>query len=322
MRYDAFKNYYLKNKMMDDFDQAALFLQFQEKTFGDLDDISKDKIDLIIENMVEHQTNDYKHFLILMRYYKIIGHDDIYIYLTQFTGMYEVIDTIIKRLKSCISKDKVEKILDGYDLPYLGQRPKDLPQYTNELMERLHHHLSDKDVEKVLTGNNHQLSKSSQMSEKLAYEEADSFEAYLKERHQRKVDVLKKHMEDNEIWFEQRITPDVIDFVKSNQEILSGVIEGNQLMITKIPYDTPKYLNAKTPQDKQYYACHCPLARESILEGKKVSDQFCYCSAGFAKFPFEVILDQKLSIKVLESALAGDERCRFAIDLEGVQYIQ
>jgi hypothetical protein len=46
-----------------------------------------------------------------------------------------------------------------------------------------------------------------------------------------------------------------------------------------------------------------------------VSAQFCRCSAGFHKKPWEVIFDQKLEAEVLESVLQGDMRCRFAIHL-------
>lgn len=48
---------------------------------------------------------------------------------------------------------------------------------------------------------------------------------------------------------------------------------------------------------------------------RNVPSDWFYCSAGFAKFPFEVILEKELSVKVLSSALDGDGLCRFEIDL-------
>ena len=72
----------------------------------------------------------------------------------------------------------------------------------------------------------------------------------------------------------------------------------------------------KNDREKNYYACHCTFAREAILNDEEnVPSDWCYCSAGFAKFPFEVILDKELSVKVLNSALDGDGFCRFEIDL-------
>ena len=43
-------------------------------------------------------------------------------------------------------------------------------------------------------------------------------------------------------------------------------------------------------------------------------------SAGFTKLQFDIILNQDLKIKVLNSALAGDSICRFSISLADVNY--
>jgi len=173
----------------------------------------------------------------------------------------------------------------------------------------------------VLTGNNHGLSEDSQLSEKIEYENSNSLNEYLSSRHKRKVLELTKHYQESRIWFEQVITEEVIAHVKSNQEILSAKLENNCLYITKIPYDTLAYLTSLDKTTKRYHGCHCPFAREAILKNKTQVDQlFCYCSAGFAKFPFEVILGQKLPIKVLESIIGGSEICRFEINLENIEY--
>jgi hypothetical protein len=67
---------------------------------------------------------------------------------------------------------------------------------------------------------------------------------------------------------------------------------------------------------KRYYACHCPLVRASVLEGKpEISPTWCYCSGGFEKLLFDVIFDEQVEVEVLENALGGDLRCRFAIKI-------
>lgn len=74
------------------------------------------------------------------------------------------------------------------------------------------------------------------------------------------------------------------------------------------------WLDEKDPTRKRYYACHCPLARTSIISGKPgVLSLFCYCSAGFEKLPFDVIFGEPVKVEVLKSALGGSNRCRFAI---------
>ncbi|MCX6086088.1 MAG: hypothetical protein NTX94_06605 [Caldiserica bacterium] len=54
----------------------------------------------------------------------------------------------------------------------------------------------------------------------------------------------------------------------------------------------------------------------SIVSGKPgVSPLFCYCSAGFEKLPFDVIFGEPVKVEVIESALGGSNRCRFAITI-------
>ena len=152
--------------------------------------------------------------------------------------------------------------------------------------------------------------------EKEYYKKAESLDIYLKERHERKVKELQEYCDENKVWYEQVITQEVVDFVKNNQEILSAVKKENTLYVTKIPYEPDKYLKESDLILKRYYACHCSFARESILSQEEVDFKWCYCSAGYAKFPFEVILEKELDVQVLESPLKGDKICRFAISLK------
>ena len=94
-----------------------------------------------------------------------------------------------------------------------------------------------------------------------------------------------------------------------------GMRVGNIVYETKIPFLTKKYLAESDPLMKHYYYCHCPWAREAIKSGDKVAPIFCNCSAGFHKKPWEMALNQKIQVDVLESVLRGDPHCRFVIHL-------
>lgn len=59
------------------------------------------------------------------------------------------------------------------------------------------------------------------------------------------------------------------------------------------------------------------LARASILEETStVSPLLCYSSGGYEKLVFDVVLGEPVEVEVLQSALAGDPRCRFRIKLQ------
>ena len=228
---------------------------------------------------------------------------------------------MVERLKRLKGEDFTKDILKYYHAPTLGVSPYSLPDYAKDFMDILEKNLKPNEVKKVLQGNNHQIPEEYILPEKVEYEQCDSLKQYLKERHARKVKELEDHMKEGKVWFEQIITQEVIDLVKSNQQILSGELKGDKLLITKIPFDTVNYLKAKDEVMKKYYACHCPFVREGIKEERQdLNPKFCHCSAGFAKYPFEVILGQTLKVKVIESCLGESSLCKFEIDLKNVNY--
>lgn len=281
----------------------------------DLKKASPDQIKAYVEEIAGIGESELNTLLALARYFYLIGRKDIYIYFTQVLGGVGVIDNIRARMAAKAGEGKADEVFLGLVEPPLGTPAEKRPQFICRLMERMESHFDAGSAQSILAGNNHGLSPQSQAEEKKAYEAAPSLDVYLEQRRTRKVKELQEHCDLGKVWFEQIITQEVVDFVAANQEILSAVREGNLLYVTKIPYDTLKYLAETDDRTKRYYACHCPFVRESILTGEKVSAQWCYCSGGFAKFPFEQILGRELKVKMIKSPLAGDDVCRFAIDI-------
>lgn len=317
------KKYYEKNNLPDtELRQAIdLIMELNENIDYDIDAINEDMLDGLIVYLTRTNQNTIESFCTMMRYFRLLDRKDLFIHLTKYTGMVGVIDNIIKRLKKKHGAAITKKIVGDYRAPNLGVNPKRLPDYLKELMDRLNKNLSKTEVRNVLTGNNHDVPVEAMLPEKVEYENAKTLEEYLKGRHQRKVKELEEYLKNDEIWFEQIITKEVIDLVKGNQEILSAKLKNDKLYVTKIPYDTVNFIGATDDMQKRYFACHCPFVREAIKEGREdISPEFCYCSAGFAKYPFEVIFDKKLKVKVLESALSGSNICRFEIDLKNIDY--
>lgn len=288
-----------------------------------LDFPSEEKLDAYMRKLVEERQNQLPHILALARYYYIIDNKKIYIYYTGILGGLNVMESILNRARRYCSEEQYENLIKNLVLPEIGTPIADIPKFTADFMEKLKQNVPEGLYQKVLSGNNHQLSKEALEGEKEAYQLAESLDAYLKDRHTRKIMELEQYLKENKVWFEQRITPAVIEYVRGNQEILSAVRKGNKLYITKIPYDTEEFLKAKTKEERLFYACHCSFVRKNFINKKeKIAKEWCYCSAGFAKFPFEVILDRELEVVLLESPLSGSDICRFEIDLgkeEGVK---
>lgn len=296
-------------------------LEFEKFVGKDIYDTSVEDIQQYVSHMIETNTNRYNNFIHIARYYYYTNKKTEYIHMTKYFNTIGVLENIVDRINLYEGKDIATKFIKDIELPPLGTESKELPRFTKYFMSKLEKYLPKESCNNVLAGNNHSLSFDSQKGEVEAYKKASSLKEYLKDRHTRKVQELQEHLDNNKVWFEQVITKESVDFVKSNQEVLSGVLENDKLYITKIPYDLSNYLNEDDDVMKRYYACHCSFVRENIKDQKEdIPKEWCYCSGGFAKFPFEVILGQNLNINLLKTPIDGDEVCRFEIDLTGIPY--
>lgn len=323
MRLDELKKRYDKHHLQEQqFILAKDILnKLYEMTKGHVDDASTNDIDQLISAISNIEK---EHFYALMRYFHMIHRMDIYIRLTQYTGMIGVMESILARLEKVKGKDVLCDVLKEFTLPKLGTSPEKLPLYTEQLMSILKEATQDEsDIERILSGNNHQIPDEVFYEEKVAYESSLSLTEYLTKYHQRQIEILKKHAATHEPWFEQEINNDVVNYVLCNQEVQGGIFKDGFVYETKIPYNIIKWLEAKTPLEKRYYACHCPFARENILSDKhKIDALWCHCSGGFAKRKYEVIFGQSLQAIPLENALKGDAFCRFAIDLRHIPHLK
>ena len=287
---------------------------------GSLDTVQAPQMRDYIRLLIEQEQNALETLLALARYFYLTGRNDIYVYFTSLLGRIGVIESIRDRLGTLESLETAQELIDPLPRPPLGADPLEYPAFTRALMERLEARLPLETVRCALAGNHHQIPAEAFEEEKKLYQASVSMDDFLRAQHKNQVATLQQHCDTNTVWFEQLITQEVVDFVAANQEIQSAVREGNTLYTTKIPYDPTRYLAETDETMRRYYACHCPFVREAILRGETdISDNWCYCSGGFVKYPYEVILGRELRVDLLQSVLKGDSVCRFAIHLRDAE---
>jgi hypothetical protein len=254
--------------------------------------------------------------LAIARYCYFAKKNDYYVYFTSILNGREILPLIGKKLVDVAGEETRSRIFDRFELPPLGSPPDDYPMLTKMIVDRLEAELPAATCREVLTGNYHEIPAEAFKDKKERFDKAKSIDEYLKGEHKRLVTELTECMKKGRIWYEQQITPEVVEFVKRNPEIQNGVRRGDKIYVTKIPYAPSDYLKEKDPTLKRYYTCHCPLARTAIRDGTpKIPSVFCYCSGGFEKFAFDTIFGQTTEVELLESVLKGDTRCRFAITI-------
>ena len=260
--------------------------------------------------------NSADRLLALARYSSVVKKNDFYIYFASILGARNVMPTLSDRIATMAGEETRRRVFEGIELPPLGSSPEKYPAITKQVMERLEEALSPEMCRKVLAGNMHKIPVENLNKHRQRFLELNSIDEFLKDLHREVVAELEELMAEGKLFYEQEITPQVLKFVKDNQEVLSGVRRGDRIYMTKFPYAPKDYLNETDIKMKRYYACHCPLARESILKGgPNISPTWCYCSGGYEKLLFDVIFDEEVEVEVLESALGGDPRCRFAVKI-------
>ena len=273
----------------------------------------KDYISLLIAE----GRNSWERLVAIARYCNMAKKNDYYRYFASILGARNVLPDISARLAATAGEETRRTVFQGVTLPPLGAPQESYPRLTQQVLERMETNLPRETCQSILTWNYHKVPVEAFKEKKARFDQADNIDEYLKAEHQRLTEDLEQSMNAGRLWYEQEITPDVLEFVRDNQEICTGVRRGSTIYVTKIPYAPEQYLEATDPVLKGYYACHCPLVRSAIRDGAHVSPTFCYCSAGYEKLHFDVIFEQPVNVTVLESALNGDVRCRFANKIPG-----
>lgn len=215
-----------------------------------------------------------------------------------------------------VGKSEHKEIFEAIELPPLGTHSRDKPWTTKKVMERLEAKLDEKTSREALSSGLHgPIPGEVLLPDKRKFQKSKSLDDFLKKRHEEYVSELEEHMKNKTLYFTQEIDEEVVEYVRDTPTCQNGVREGDVIIVTKIPHLAKEYLHEKDPRMKRYYACHCAWVREAIKTDTKIPPNFCYCSAGFEKRPWDVIFGQPVKADVIETVLKGDMTCKFAIHI-------
>lgn len=256
----------------------------------------------------------------LLRYSRFCGNEAAELVLLNAADGANVIKDLCEAVKTKHGKRKYDEVLGGFKPPPIGTPPKKMPKITCDFMDRMESGFGEQETREVLLIGVHAGPSELYKAEREMFLASKDVDEYLRKRRKAFVELLEGHMKSGTLFYNQMIDQDVIDHVKRNPEVAGGVRRGNKIYCTKVTYMAIEYLKEKDKRMKRYYGCHCPLARESILTGKEMSRDLCYCSAGYEKKPFEVAFGKPVKAEVLKSILWGDTECRFAMEIpEGLR---
>jgi hypothetical protein len=251
----------------------------------------------------------------LYRYLRFVGNAEAEVSLLLILDGAEILNIMCRTVKEMHGEEKAGQLLSGFNPPRVGTPPEMMPEAAEEFIRRLEEGIGGEATREVLLTGPHAAPPEFHVKEREMFLASEDIDEYRRKRHEEFVKELRGHMENDTYFFTQKIDQSVMDFVEGDQEISSGLRIGDKIFVTKIPFMAIEYLREEDEKMKRYYGCHCPLARESILSGKQMSRNLCYCSAGYDKRPFDVAFDRPLKAEVDRSILWGDTVCRFAIEV-------
>jgi hypothetical protein len=275
-----------------------------------------DETRAFVSLLANENTDTFENLLALLRYGRFAHNRDVYLAILELLDGGEVMNNLYKKLAETLSEQLRDEIFEGIKRPTWGTPNTEKPYLMQIALNRVVNLTDTQTCRQILSGCLRDLPEEPYLKDKLLYSEYSNLDEFLIRKRQDFISSLEQIKKEGELFFNQEITDEVIDFVRENPEISQGVRRGDVLYVTKIPYMTKEYLTETNEVMKRYYYCHCPWARESLInDDVHVPEIFCQCSAGFHKKAWEVIFDQPLKADVLESVLKGDQQCRFAIHL-------
>jgi len=319
---EAFRGYCTKRNVKEETVQAHItvvkdfeaFLKEEGKS-KDFSDSTPNDVQSFVKHLMKNRKNTIDSFIALVRYANFTSRNELVAFLFGYIEGFGAMEKLSETLKETFGETQRDEIFKGIELPPLGTNPEDKPKVTKKVMERLESKLDEKTLKEIMQSGLDVGPREFYLPMRQKFLEAKSLDDFLRKRHEEAVELLEKHNREKSMFYAQEIDEEVVEFVRSKGEIMGGVREGDIIYETKIPYMAKKYLHEKDEKMKRYYACHCAWVREAIKSGLEISPNFCYCSAGYHKRPWEIIFEESVKADVIETVLKGDLVCRFAIHI-------
>ncbi len=277
----------------------------------------KDDVDGFARKLIAEERNTLESFLFLRDYADWLGQRKLHVALIEVMDCYNALDVLANEVETRHGRGIRERLFRE-PLPPLGAGEKERCAYTRAIMESMAQLLSHEERRtawfQVQHGIPADVWRKIDIENKWKYQQSKDIDKFLDLKRQERDTLLTRLRDEDQLWYTVTINDEVLEFVKSDPEMEVGRREGNRIYISKIPYNAVRYLHEAEPRMKRYYACHCPLLREAILESRPISPDVCNCSLGHASH-YLAGLGLDLKGEVLESAVKGDIRCRFVFYL-------
>jgi len=229
---------------------------------------------------------------------------------------YNAMDNLYTRIAEVHGIKIRDEIFKDLAIPALGVHPEKKPNFTKTILKRIEDKLGQKALIELLSPCLHGRPPDDIEGDKKLLSEL-GVDRFLLKKHQDLIKRLEKHRDEGTLEFAQKIDDEVINFLKDNQMFGSGIRKDDQIYISKIPYQTKKFLNTMDGNLKKFYLCYCPWVRGALKEGTDddLSNNFCHCSSGWYKLYWDQVFEQSVKVEPIRTALNNDMECTFTVHI-------
>jgi hypothetical protein len=314
----GFQDYLIKRELPSDEIAAAIALaqRFEDCITGMPNVSATQKVEAFTQELITRGENIIPNFYTLARYGRFSGNDDLYIAVVDLLDGAEAMQNLHHKAGDILGTNRRDALFDDLELPPLGTPNREKVAFNRQVMARLVDSANPQEHIQILANSLRDLEDVWFQEDVKLFQECQDIDEFLDRSEEKFIAMLEKLRDENGLFFTQKITTEVVDYVRSQPLIARGRRVGDILYEVKIPHQTTEFLAESDSQRKRYRYCHCPWVKEGLKNGKAdIPHTFCQCSAGFHKKRWEVVLGQPLRAEIIETVLGGDDRCMIAIHL-------
>jgi hypothetical protein len=304
---DAIKNYLSNLRAYD---------KYLKKENLNLESVNPDKLFEYTEYMISEKKGIVLDFLIAILNYA--NYSKRYDFITKAIDIFEsynAMDNLYERVAEIHGEQIRDDIFKNLKIPPLGMHPEKKPDFTKIIMKRIEEKIGQKHLIELLSPCLHGRPPDDIEGDKKLLTEL-GIDGFLLKKYEDMIKRLEKHRNEGTLEFAQRVDDEVINLIKSNQIYGTGIRKNNLIYLSKIPYQTKKFLNSKDDNMKRFYLCYCPWVRGTLKDGTSDNlSKFCHCSAGWYKLYWDQVFEQSVEVLPIKTALSGDFECRFTVEI-------
>ncbi|MGD9369602.1 MAG: hypothetical protein PVH87_28080, partial [Desulfobacteraceae bacterium] len=312
MKLEEYREYLQGQNIPDDTTEKQMaivgdFLQFltdlglKETTTS----AGKKEVEQFARQLITEGRNNLENFTALGDYADWLDHRQLYVALIEVMDCHNALAVLADELEERHGRTVRNRIFSEA-LPPLGAAEKERCVYTQTVTAQMAQQITPKEARaawfQVQHGIPPEVWRESDLADQEKYRQCGSIDEFLALKRQERDTLLTRLRDERKLWYTIEINDEVLEFIKSDPEMEGGRREGNKVYITKVPYNAVRYLHATEAKMKRYYACHCPLLREAILNDWPISPDVCHCSLGHASH-YLAGLGLEVKGEVLESAI-------------------